>query len=139
MKNFCFIIIGLVIFLTSSTFAQDEFKNTLALNILNTTGTIGFIGTCSGKIKPDGRTLCSTPQKIEKGNNTIRVPPYPKSYPVFSSDGNNYFSCATLAQPKTQLFFTTQDIRANTLLMESFIPDSKGNPVAILCGLEPNS
>ncbi len=139
MKNFCFIIIGLMILLTSSIFAQNEFKNTLTLNILNTTGKAGYIGTCSAEITPDGRTLCSTPQLIKKGQNTILVPPYLKSYPVFSTDGNNYYSCATLDKPKTQLFFSAQDIRANTLLLESLISDTKDNNIAMLCGLQPKS
>ena len=96
MKNFCFIIMGLLILTIPVTYAQaqnaqQQYENTLQLTISNTTGSSGFFGTCGGAINPSGRTLCSTPQLIKKGENMILVPPYPKSYPVFSSDGTNYF------------------------------------------------
>ena len=144
MKNLCFLIMGLLTLTIPITYAQaqdaqQQYKNTLQLTILNTTGSPGFFGTCSGKTQPGGRTLCNTPQQIQKGENMILVPPYPSSYPVFSTDGTNYFSCATLQKPTEQLFFSTQDIRANTLLIESLIPDSKGNDVAMLCGLQPKT
>lgn len=144
MKNFYIFIIGLFLLTMSATslLAQDaetQFENTLQLNISNTTGYPGFFGTCSGEIHPGDKTLCNTPQLIQKGDNMILVPPYQKSYPVFSTDGTNYFSCATVANPNQQLFFLTQDIQRNTLLLESLIPDSQGNNVSVLCGLESNS
>lgn len=144
MKNFYVFIIGLFLLTMSATSLlaqapETQFENTLQLNISNTTGYPGFFGTCSGEIHPGGKTLCNTPQPIDKGQNMILVPPYPKSYPVFSTDGNNYFSCATLQAPTQQLFFSPQDIQSNTLLLESLIPDSQGNNVSVLCGLESQS
>ncbi len=141
MKNFYFIIMGLLILTIPVTYAQaqnaqQQYENTLQLTIDNSTGSPGFFGTCSGEISPSTQTLCSTPQEIPKGASMILVPPYQKSYPVFSTDGTNYYSCATIQKPTEQLFFSTNNIRTNTLLLESFIPDSKGNNVAVLCGLQ---
>lgn len=137
MNKLFIVILGLSVSWISAGFSQTEYQNSLPLSILNTTGQPGFFGTCSGKISPNGSTICSTPQYIEKGAQTILVPSYPDSYPVFSTDGNNLFSCATLQTPDAQLFFSPQDIRANTLILESLIPDTNGNDVAILCGLQP--
>lgn len=119
--------------------ALADYPYILPITILNTTGQPVFFGTCVAPVNSDKPVFCSIPQYVQKGSQTILIPPYPNSYPVFSTDGNNALTCGTLAKPLDQLFFSVTDIQSNALILESFIPDQNKNNVAVLCGLQPKS
>lgn len=123
----------------SLTSPYFDYPYSLPINIINTTGMPGFFGTCTNEIGNGSEAICSIPEAIGKGEQTILIPPYPNSYPVFSTDGINYYTCGTLDKPLDQLFFSVSDISSNSLILESFIPDQNKNNIAVLCGMQPKS
>jgi len=118
---------------------KSEYRNIIRLTVINLTGEDGYIGTCTAPIKPDGRTLCSMPQKIDQNVNTIFVPAYRKSYPIFSNKQDDVYKCATKQNPNAQRYFiiNKDKKRHYTITLHGFLFDKDGNKQALICEL-PN-
>lgn len=116
--------------------AHKLYANSLKLQVINTTRERGHFDVCSGPLQEGGRTICSSIQLLRKGSNRIFIPEYPHIYPIFTDSNEQTYTCGTEANPTQPLYFSPDVIHNNTLLLDSFILNSQGNRVAVLCILQ---
>ncbi|MBU0455662.1 MAG: hypothetical protein ABIH77_02450 [Pseudomonadota bacterium] len=112
---------------------QEYRQPILVKNELNTSG---YFSVCKHAISPTTETLCSTPQKIQPGDNLLFIPDFKDKTPILALANEFIYTCASSKNPKAQFGF-----QGNHIVLISFIQDAKGNNVAIQCGEpgEPNA
>lgn len=110
--------------------------NSIELRVINSLREESYIGVCTASINNQTRTICSDIQHLKMGPNRIFIPPYPNAYPVISSANEKAFTCGTPDNPTKPLFFSSESIKNNTLILDSYILDKDKNRLAVLCILQ---
>lgn len=110
--------------------------NSIELRVINSLREDAYFSVCTRAISANKKTICSDIQPIQKGSNRIFIPPYSLAYPVITGFDEKPYTCGTEAAPAQQLSFTSQAIRNNTLILDSYLLDKSNNRLAILCVLQ---